>query len=146
MVNLIEFIDKVNKTSWHGLEPKEVRNPKTGDLVDLSTRQVEGKRIVGVIFETNGDVLLCYKNAPSTLAEVATFLETAPPDDIDDFIAKAKADAPRTCNHCDYFSGNTVAPGVRPAWCTHPDLAGVKVDEDDPACVRFPEEQDEVRS
>ena len=59
------------------------------------------------------------------------------PNEFTDYISKAMANAPRKCGYCDYFSGNSEAPTVRPAWCTHKDLKGNEVDEDDDACGRF---------
>ncbi len=64
-------------------------------------------------------------------------LEKMTPAQFNDYINSMIANAPKKCGNCDFFSGNSTAPGKRPAFCTHVDLSGIHVDDDEDACGRF---------
>lgn len=39
-------------------------------------------------------------------------------NDIEEYLKNLEL--PRECDFCTFFSGNSIAPGVRPAWCGNP--------------------------
>jgi len=71
------------------------------------------------------------------LKDIGDKIASMGPDQFADYVSKTMADAPKKCGYCDQFSGNSVAPAVRPAYCNHPDLKGTRVGDDDDACFRF---------
>ena len=50
---------------------------------------------------------------------------------IDQYLKDQLVNLPRTCDFCDYFSGNTLTfAGSRPAFCLHPLHFRKEIDED----------------